>query len=202
MRQREGGALVLRRHVAKTPVQLFSKIRDGTGAVVRITQDRAKTGWSKDHRRDLMTLRANLKIAGLVALLAVGGGAVWAKSGGHAKHFGEIDADGNGQVTQEELKAHASARFAKADTDGDGQLSPEEMAQRGKARRAKRAQKMMERLDTDGNGKLSQEELMARRDPAKLFQRLDADGNGTLSAEEFANARHRGKGHGKKPKSE
>lgn len=37
--------------------------------------------------------------------------------------FQELDADGDGQVTQQEMEAHRTARFTEADTNGDGMLS-------------------------------------------------------------------------------
>jgi len=158
-------------------------------------------------------------LAGLIAL----GGAAQAKTGDKGAMFEQIDADGNGAVTQEELRAHAAARFATADADNDGFVTPQEMqAQRGgkraekmlerhdankdgkldaaeleaaaESRHGKRAAKMMQRVDANSDGKLSLEEVSAHRDPGKMFERLDADNNGSLSAEEFAKARM-GRGH-------
>lgn len=95
--------------------------------------------------------------------------------------FADLDTDGDGKVTLEELKAYAeiaaSKRFQEADTDGDGKLSGEEMtAAREKARterQAARQQAMIERLDTDGDGFVSEEEMKAA-----MEARADArDGN-------------------------
>ena len=84
-----------------------------------------------------MTVRANLQIATLAGLIALGGSAVWAKGPDHARIFGEIDADGNGEITQAEVKAHGEARFAKADANGDGKITVQEYA---KYRESKRKQ--------------------------------------------------------------
>lgn len=136
-------------------------------------------------------LSENVKMVTLAGLLVVGAGAAAAKGDMDAR-FDKIDADANGEISQEEIKAHAATRFSNADTDGDGFLSKNELSEMAKARRAKRAGRMIERMDTNGDGKLAIEELQARRDPAKMFERLDKDGSGTLSKAEFEEAAKRG----------
>ncbi|WP_245189198.1 EF-hand domain-containing protein [Mameliella alba] len=106
--------------------------------------------------------------------------------------FAEIDADGNGKVTKEEIEAFKTARFEATDTDGDGKLSREEIAAARDARRVARMQTMVERLDQDGDGLLSADELAAgpaRRAPQDMFDRLDADDDGALTLEEIEKAR-------------
>ena len=153
-----------------------------------------------------MTTHANLKIAILSSLIILGGTAVWAKDGRHvgrsAERFSHMDADGDGALTQAEMKAYAEARFADADTDNDGFLSAEELeaaaAKRQSDRAGRMASRMMERMDANGDGKLEMNEMGRRHNPDEVFAKLDTDGNGALSAEEFAKAReHRGK-HGRK----
>ena len=69
-----------------------------------------------------MTTRATLKIAGLAALIAVGGGAGYAQSRTDSTTrgamFDRIDANGDGQVTAEELQVRAKARFDAEDAAG------------------------------------------------------------------------------------
>mgnify|MGYP003111620974 FL=1 len=141
------------------------------------------------------------------------------------ERFGQIDANGDGQITVEELNAQAAARFAAVDADGNGALSPEEMTFGKQGRRSarllerfdtdkdgslsaaelaamdnepqERAVKHFERMDADKSGDLSPEELQGRRDPAKMIARLDTDKNGSLSTEEFAKMRGHGKHMGK-----
>ena len=105
-----------------------------------------------------MTNRANFQIALLSGLIALGGTALLAQEPPQQDRFVQLDTNGDGQLTQEEMKAHAEARFAKADTDGDGFLSETEMQAAAAERRAERSQRMMTKLDKDGNGSLSVEE--------------------------------------------
>ena len=88
-----------------------------------------------------------------------------------AKHFDQIDANRDGQVSFEELRAfHAAHR-------GD------------------HGKKMLKLADTDGDGKLSKAEALAAA--AARFDRADANKDGFLTVEEMKAARHghRG-GHG------
>lgn len=127
--------------------------------------------------------------------------------------FEEIDANGDGNVTPEEIatamQVRADARFAQVDTNGDGALSADELSAQVDADRAERMAdriaKRIEDADANGDGLLQAEELAAqmedrmegRRGGAdRLFDRFDADENGSLSAEEFADAAERMQGRG------
>ena len=143
------------------------------------------------------------------------------------ERFSQIDVNSDGQVTTDEMRVHAAARFAENDADGNGALSLDEIT---KGMQGKHKERLLKRFDTNGDGALSAEELAAmdndkgnsraakhfermdadksgditlaemegRRDPAKMVEKLDADNNGSLSLEEFSKARGHGKhGHGK-----
>lgn len=159
----------------------------------------------KKTRSIKMTIRTNMKIAALSGLLAVGAVAATAQPSGQDR-FQQLDADGNGAITQAEFQAHAEARFAKVDADGDGFVTGEELKAAGDARRADRAAKMVERFDTDGNGSLDASELEAMGDKhggkrggkeggkhghkggdkgARMIERMDANDDGKLSMEEM-----------------
>lgn len=77
-----------------------------------------------------------------------------------AKHFDEIDANHDSQITAEELRAHHEKRrgehWKKLDTNGDGKLSKAE-AQAGAPRLAER----FEQLDANKDGFVTSEEMKA-----------------------------------------
>jgi hypothetical protein len=139
-------------------------------------------------------MKRTLWITTAVAVL-LGAGAITAVAhdgsgrGGPKIEFAQLDADGDGKITQAEMDAHKAARFAEADTNGDGALDAEEMmahaAERMKGRMGDRMGKMIERHDTNGDGKLSMDEMASDRGN-RMFERLDEDGDGAISAEEFA----------------
>lgn len=123
--------------------------------------------------------------------------------------FAEIDANGDGKITKEELAAHRAARAAALDADKDGKISAAELqAQieaRMSARAADMAARMIEMRDTDGDGLLSAAELA---EPPmgtmgdRMFDRADADDDGAITEDEVEAARERmaermeGRGHG------
>ncbi|WP_375690190.1 EF-hand domain-containing protein [Pseudooceanicola sp. LIPI14-2-Ac024] len=132
-------------------------------------------------------------------ILAVAAGAVSAQeqqeNRGPRPDFATIDTDGDGQVSPEEMRAHAAARFAGADADNDGVITADEMIahmeareeQRKAERRQRMVERMLERADDDGDGALSIDELLPpERTQDRMFKRLDADGDGVISEEEFA----------------
>ena len=101
-----------------------------------------------------------------------------------AKHFDAIDANRDGQISAEEIRAWRrsakgvrktraarkfDAYFARADADGDGALSRSEAA-KGMPRVAEK----FDRIDTNGDGKVTREEMRAW-----LSARRGARGGGT-----------------------
>ncbi|WP_176473915.1 EF-hand domain-containing protein [Actibacterium ureilyticum] len=156
--------------------------------------------------------RAMITTAFTVLALGTAGVALTGPVLARGEQFGQrfietLDADKDGQVSQEEFLAPRQERFTKADADGDGQLSAEEIQaaiasfreergprgdrpmRSGDGPRGPNPEQMIERLDSDGDGLLSAEELAAAPQNQTMFQRLDADGDGAISEEEFQAAR-------------
>ena len=148
-------------------------------------------------------MNTSTKLTIFASLTAMLLGTAALAAGGDARHgprgapivFSELDADGDGLVTQAELDAHREARFADVDTDGDGAISLEEFTEHAAMRSSERAAQMFARLDADGDGVLSRDVLEARggRGPGAgaMIERLDADGDGAVSEEEFAAMKER-----------
>ncbi len=114
--------------------------------------------------------------------------------------FADLDIDGNGFVTAEEVAALKAEHFAQIDTDGNGEVTAEELIAYRDNEHEGRINNKIDKLDTDGSGGLSQEELNAKGDRAqKMFDHLDEDGDGAVSEDEFdqgtANRPGRGEGH-------
>lgn len=132
-----------------------------------------------------------------IAVTAVAAFAAADRRGGPHMPFEQIDADGDGKITQSELQGVAAARFADADGDGDGFLTQDELANAGQKGVQRRTEKMIEHMDTDGDGKIALAEMKPRRDPAWMFDRIDADGDGAISKAEFDAAHENRKGKGR-----
>ncbi|THH35729.1 calcium-binding protein [Aliishimia ponticola] len=145
-----------------------------------------------------------VKLSVLSAAILAGGMAMADARGGEPRprpSFEEIDANGDGQITKEEMQAGREARFTSADTNGDGMLSAEELEAQMAARAKDRAAKMVERMDENGDGQISQDELPKPRRGGgeRMFDRADANDDGALSKEEFEAAVEKmQKRHGKK----
>ena len=111
-------------------------------------------------------------ISGVTAIsLALSAGFVAAKGGyggkgGPRLSFEQLDLNGDGQVTKDELAAQATARFNDADTNGDGNLSAKELAAASERAKEERIARMIEKRDENGDGVLSQAEMQ----PMKIAQ--------------------------------
>ena len=103
--------------------------------------------------------------------------------------FSKLDANGDGQITQVEVKAFGATQFAEADTDGDGSLTLEELTARAKAdwakKMGKRTKRMLKRLDSDGNGTIELAEMEQMKHGQRMFDPMDENEDGVMSQEEF-----------------
>lgn len=102
--------------------------------------------------------------------------------GGDKPDFATLDVDANGALSRAEMAAAGAARFATVDSDGDGNLTAQELTDAREGRRAKRIEKMVERLDANGDGMLQLNELSRAE---KMMDHLDRNSDGEISAEEF-----------------
>lgn len=112
------------------------------------------------------------------------------KGGREKPAFTELDANNDGKVTQAEMlqfrQAKGAERFAAADTNNDGKLSKDELTAAADGRRARRVEKMMDRLDANNDGFLEQSEMAPKEGRgSRMFSRADKDGDGALSQAEY-----------------
>lgn len=73
------------------------------------------------------------------------------------------DADSDGRISQAEFVDRRLARLTAADANGDGSVTREEMRAALQARHAERADKRFAKLDADGNGAITRAEFDAAR---------------------------------------
>ena len=149
-----------------------------------------------------ITAALTIALAGAAALPAAAerGGH---RGAGHSFDFSQVDADGNGAATRDELIAQATARIGEIDTDGDGMLSREEIVAAmpdrpgsalrnpfGSDRAERRADRMLTFFGATEEGAVAISEIAERRTDA-LLARADADSDGALSEDEIETARER-----------
>ena len=96
--------------------------------------------------------------------------------------FEEVDADGDGAVTQAEIDAYRTAQVGGADADGDGSLALEEFQTLWLERMRPRMVDAFQNLDEDGDGQITEAELDSRVD--RMVARLDRDGDGALTLQD------------------
>lgn len=115
--------------------------------------------------------------------------------------FGELDHDGDGRITVEDLIARADARFAAADSNGDAVLDGEELAAGFVKRMEDRAGRGEAAHRDGGHGRMNGDHAhddsdgteghwpgMAKRAGwmvERMIERRDRNGDGVLSADEL-----------------
>jgi hypothetical protein len=96
--------------------------------------------------------------------------------------FARWDKDGDGKVALGDLPERMRSHLAKADANGDGMITRDELKAAHQAMRAESQKK----LDTNGDGVVSDEERAAARARfrAEHFAEADKNHDGALSADE------------------
>lgn len=96
------------------------------------------------------------------------------------------DTNADGLLSRAEAAAlpRLAERFDAIDANGDGQVSFDEL--RGSRHKA-RGERFLKRLDADNDGKVSKTEALAKA--TERFERVDANKDGFITADELA-ARH------------
>lgn len=125
-------------------------------------------------------------------------------AGGLMRHempkFSDIDTNGDGFITADEIAAYKLARIKAIDTNGDGFITPEEFATYAVGKMepgiTARAAKIFATLDLNADGKVTIEELAAA--PLDMmFARLPMDKNGNVTEQAFMRTMAGpGRGHG------
>lgn len=123
--------------------------------------------------------------------------------GGMQMTFAALDADGDGQITEEDLRALAEARFNEIDLDGSGTLGADELAASMHSQMTERmgdraprrgdsvtmmttmAERMVAARDTDGDGMLSMAELEPANGFGRMIDRFDTDDDNAISQAEY-----------------
>jgi Ca2+-binding EF-hand superfamily protein len=142
-----------------------------------------------------------------VIAIAAPEGAGGPRHGAVLERLKQADTDGNGLISREEANAlpMISRHFDDIDANRDGQVSTDELRAFHEQMRGKheqmRAQRMAEhwkKLDSDGDGKVSLAEATANAPRlAEHFSRIDANGDGFITPEEMKAAHQRHARHGK-----
>ncbi|MDE3027420.1 MAG: hypothetical protein KGH84_03355 [Paracoccaceae bacterium] len=109
-------------------------------------------------------------------------------------NFADLDANKDGVITADEVKAYQDARIVAMDANKDGFISVDEFVSGRLANLAptmqERATKMVAALDLNGDGKISIEELAAAP-MSMMFAHFPANADGSITKAEYAQAQER-----------
>ena len=145
-----------------------------------------------------------LVAAGAAALATAACGLAQAQSGNESgvRHgVFRSDSNSDGVLTRAEFDAGRVAQFTRLDADNNGQLTREEMraehGERGGEHRGRRGHRGgpgghggFEGADANNDGNITRDEFLAR--PIAMFERLDANHNGVIEASERPQRPERG----------
>ncbi len=101
------------------------------------------------------------------------------------ERFAQLDSDGDGTVSPDELLADPMARFDEADLDGDDRVTIEELASHARQEHGQLQPRMLMRFnhaDADADGVLTRDEVIAAA--SAHFSSMDADADGAVTIDE------------------
>ncbi len=122
--------------------------------------------------------------AGLLAVVAVSP-AEAQRTGNPADLLLRADADGDGRVSVEELRAARDTMFGRLDRNGDGVLTSDDRPRLEAAKR--RLEGLREQMDADGDGQVTKDEFV--NGPTPFFTQADTNQDGFVDAAEIEAAR-------------
>ena len=105
------------------------------------------------------------------------------------------DTNGDGMLSQQEAAAlpRIAAHFNEIDADKNGQVTFDELRAYMQAKRGGFAKKAFATLDANGDGKVSRDEFLAQA--GARFDRMDANKDGFVTPDEMKGAHHGHRGH-------
>lgn len=142
----------------------------------------------------------------MAALLTTGGAFAHGKKG--QRMFGHLDQNGDGKVSQQEMRDAVLRLHDTVDANNDGAVTEKEATSFHENRRDERKKKgeagkkgppresgkarghghaFFQKIDSDGDGKITKNEATAMADTK--FQKMDRNGDGFVTKEEAKKAR-------------
>ena len=108
------------------------------------------------------------------------------------------DTNGDGLLSRDEAKAlpRIAGQFDAIDANKDGQVATDELRAYHQANRGQHRAEMWKKLDANADGKLSKEEVANHPRLVSDFDTIDADKDGLLAPEELQAVRGRHAGRG------
>lgn len=152
------------------------------GAAIATAQDMVPAGPQDGSRAEMQAERAKFRGRDGGHHGRMGGHGGPGGREGFIELFEQVDSDGNGLVTQEEIDIYRSAKVGEADTSGDGALSIEEFDTIYREMTRSRMVDAFQRLDADGDGVVSEAEMDRRF--GSIVERMDRNADGALSLED------------------
>lgn len=118
--------------------------------------------------------------AGLAATVAASN----AQQPSIAESLTKADANGDGEVSWEEVVARREQIFAQLDRNNDNTIDRADRPALGGGRFDEAVARLQPQFDADGDGKILKSEMIDG--PAPLFRKSDTNGDGVVTAEELA----------------